>query len=351
MTAIRMIQWLTKTRNGRLVSLGGVFLLILVAVSFRSPKKKVEPDNRSMAKKEAATKATSYTLHTDIPKPVKATATPTSTPLPAPVPQRREEKPPPPLPMRIYATIEPSISEEFLPYGRLVPCELVNTVDSSHIATPIIGLVTEDVWQGGNLIIPAGTEVHGIAQFDRSRDRISSQAKWTLVWQADGRELSVEGIALDAEPAPDGSGWGLTDGSAGLRGMTLRADKYAEIKQIIATALAAGAAGFVPTVTSVGPLGSTTVQQTGSWQTALAQTVQAAGDVYARQILKSIEVDGVYVRVPAGKPFYLYIGQTVDLAQARRGGSVVTPSMTAASTALPVGRPGRPATAPPAPSR
>ena len=62
--------------------------------------------------------------------------------------------------------------------------------------------------------------------------------------------------------------------------MTLKSDNYAEIKQIIAAAISAGAAGFVPTVTSIGPLGSVSSTTTGSWQTALAQTVQAAGQVY-----------------------------------------------------------------------
>ena len=49
-------------------------------------------------------------------------------------------------------------------HGRLLRCELVNTVDSTNIDTPIIGLVIEDAWNDGRLIIPAGTEVHGVAQ-------------------------------------------------------------------------------------------------------------------------------------------------------------------------------------------
>ena len=69
---------------------------------------------------------------------------------------------PKPLPMRIYAAVDSGhVSDEFLPFGRLIPCELVITVDSSRIATPIIGMVTEDQWENGNLIIPAGAEVHG----------------------------------------------------------------------------------------------------------------------------------------------------------------------------------------------
>ena len=69
----------------------------------------------------------------------------------------------------------------------------------------------------------------------------------------------------------------------------------------------------------------------GSWQTALAQTVQAGGQVYADQVMKSIQDDGVYVRVPAGKQFYLYVTQTVDLTKSTRGGSQVAKTQEAES--------------------
>ena len=44
---------------------------------------------------------------------------------------------------------------------------------------------------------------------------------------------------------------------------------------------------------------------------------------YAQQILDSIKRDGFYVRVPAGKQFYLYVNQTIDLDNAKRGQSLV----------------------------
>ncbi|MHB1310113.1 MAG: hypothetical protein ACYC23_23840 [Limisphaerales bacterium] len=58
------------------------------------------------------------------------------------------------------------------PYGRLLRCQLVNTVDSAKIDTPIIALLTEDVWHDGQLVVPVGTEIHGRAKLDRSRERI-----------------------------------------------------------------------------------------------------------------------------------------------------------------------------------
>ena len=44
-------------------------------------------------------------------------------------------------------------------------------------------------------------------------------------------------------------------------------------------------------------------------------------DRYAQQILNAIERDGFYVRVPAGKQFYLYVTQTVDEEDAKIGGT------------------------------
>lgn len=85
---------------------------------------------------------------------------------------------------------EDAISEKFVPFGRLIPCELIITVDSSSIQTPIVGLVTEDIFHHGVLVIPAGTEVHGRAQVDRVRERVASDGRWTLVWQS-GEELCV----------------------------------------------------------------------------------------------------------------------------------------------------------------
>jgi hypothetical protein len=37
-----------------------------------------------------------------------------------------------------------------------------------------------------------------------------------------------------------------------------------------------------------------------------------------KQIQEAIERDGIFVRVPAGKQFYLYVTQTLDQAQGTR---------------------------------
>src|ERR1700737_3989872 len=179
-------------------------------------------------------------------------------PFATPTPQRKieaalskPEETPPPLPSLSVVTETPLppvkegkvFSADFAPFGRLIPCELVITVDSSSIQTPIIGLVTEDIFHHGELIIPAGTEVHGTAQVDRARERIASHGRWTLVWQ-NGQELNVSGLALDHDRDPDTGTWGITDGSAGLRGKLLKTDNLAEVKLYIASLLSGAAAAF-----------------------------------------------------------------------------------------------------------
>jgi hypothetical protein len=82
--------------------------------------------------------------------------------------------------------------------------------------------------------IPAATEVHGTAQTDRHRERIASGGSWTLVWQT-GEESHLNAIVLDREFSSDQEGWGITGGSAGLRGRVIQSDDMADIKLFAAT--------------------------------------------------------------------------------------------------------------------
>jgi hypothetical protein len=241
---------------------------------------------------------------------------------PPPAQPKKEVEPPPKPeipPLSLFAetlVAEPKqISRNYAPYGRLIPCELIVTVDSSSIRTPIIGLVTEDIYHAGRLIIPTGTEVHGRAQTDRARERIASANSWTLVWQT-GEEMTLTGMALDREANPDGEGWGITDGSAGLRGRLIKTDDLAEIK-LFAASFLSGASGLL-TDREFTIFGS---QTSPTLQNAPLQGVQDVLGAYAKQIYDSIQRDGFYVRVPAGKQFYLYVTQTIDQTDAAVGQS------------------------------
>ena len=211
------------------------------------------------------------------------------------------------------------LSAAYAPFGRLIPCETIITVDSSSIQTPIVGLITENIYYGGKLIIPAGTEVHGMAQTDRQRERIAGNTSWTLVWQ-NGEEMQLKAIALDREfdNNTNQSGWAITDGSAGLRGEIIKSDNMADIKLFAATFLSGAASALTEKQQTVfGPVNSPTLNN------APFAGAQAVLQTYAQQILDSIQKNGFYVRVPSGKQFYLYVLQTIDRADASFGGAAI----------------------------
>jgi len=313
--------------TGRLVLFLLTGALILAFIFARRGSSSPETVNPTIPARATAAKGYSFTEDipatspTRTPKESPAVAENT-TPRTAPTP-----KPPPLIPQAIFATKEAARSENYLPFGRLLRCELVNTVDSTNIETPIIGLITEDVWHDGRLIITAGTEVHGIAQKTADRERIGSERKWMLVFQ-DGREMPLSGTVLDY--APDGSSadqWSETDGSAGLRGYMIAADKYAEAKAVLAAMISAGAGAFPQMTNIISPLtGGVTQVQGGGYQDAIAAGIQAGGQIYSQRLLEGLDKEPYYVRVPAGTLFYLYVTQTVDIAEATTGLSAANPT-------------------------
>jgi hypothetical protein len=215
---------------------------------------------------------------------------------------------------------------DYAPAFRLVKCQLVNTVDSSNITTPIIGLVTDDLWWNGKIIIRADSEIHGVANIDRVRERIASNGEFTFVLNepdGSGRELVLHGMVLDMEKDDNLDSYGITDGSAGLRGDVIRTANSDLIK-LYAASLISGIAGAFSSGTN-GVLGNRVYTNNSSLgMTALQGAVvnpavggtQSVLDRYAEQIGSSIERDGFFVRVPAGKQFYLYCTEAIDLSKA-----------------------------------
>ena len=138
------------------------------------------------------------------------------------------------LPISLFGATETNettaLSKTYAPFGRLIPCETVITIESSKLDTPVIGLVTEDVWHNGELIIPAGTEVHGRASLNRARERVAVSGKWVVVWRdgspLNGAELVLNGIALDRAKDDTTGEFGLRDGSAGLLGTLVKTEDW-----------------------------------------------------------------------------------------------------------------------------
>lgn len=213
-------------------------------------------------------------------------------------------------------------SKTYAPYGRLIPCETVVTIESSRLDTPVIGLVTDDVWHEGRLIIPAGAEVHGRASLDHSRERVAVAGKWVVVWRdgssLNGTELVLSGIALDRQKNDATGEFGMRDGSAGLVGQLIKSDNWQEVKLFASTFLAGMASGLQEMRNQGTAYGDVPVPVASGKNAALQGTSDVL-NLYAKQIQDVIARDGFYVRVPAGKQFYLYVTETVDQAKGSRG--------------------------------
>jgi hypothetical protein len=209
---------------------------------------------------------------------------------------------PAPTPTPVVRKAPPKI---WLPRGIFIPCALVNTVDSSHMDTPVVGEVIRDVWQRNNgtshLIIPAGTLVNCFATAGRIRDRVEVKGTWSLTFP-DGLEYELEGVACDREADPETQEYGLEDGSAGLQGNIYYTDRYAELKAFGAAALTGVLQGF-QTVQGTAYNGNN-LEHTP--QNATLQGATSVADLLVLKYLNANDGDETWVQVKAGKEFYIY---------------------------------------------
>jgi hypothetical protein len=252
-----------------------------------------------------------------------------------------------PLPSPRAPTAEAAVRadpDDFAPFGRLIKCELVQTIDSvTARSEPIVALVTADLNWNGTTIVPAGSEVFSYAVPQSVVDvggvgRLVDNGEWTLVLPAgpggpNGRELIVKGRAVDRRESVvsahgDARAWGPDDGTDGLVGFTLSTLDNREVKLFAAAAISGMAQGLgaiaerqEPAPGLSGALGATQAAPTvGNAVVASLGTgaVDAVNEVAAR-IRDEIAKRGVYVRVPAGKTFYLFVEQTIDPRSAEIG--------------------------------
>jgi hypothetical protein len=224
----------------------------------------------------------------------------------------------------LFTSKEDVIGSEYAPYGTTLKCQLLYSVESNNLQTPIVGLVLEDYWHDGKLIVPAGTYVHGLAQGTNTRDRIGSQNQWILVWRNrddnTGLQLPVSGIALDYSPSVADGTFAITDGSAGLRGRVRSNTDEVQAWAIITKVIEAAGEGYVQKNLTINN-GSVSSSQNGGVKDALALGVAGGAQQANQNLQQRLGQNSVFVRVPAGKEFYLYVTQVIDLSKRKVGAS------------------------------
>lgn len=325
---IHRFSFLWKGQFGVMLIGGLVFFAVVGTVLYlkgRTPKNKPTTTQTAEGKEPVSAQASQSTVTTfESDMPVFRRGETKQAPAPVVVKTNSANLP---IPLLFFAIPEqPPLGSAYAAFGRFIRCKLFNTVDSNRIQTPIVGIILEDVWSyDGQLIFPAGGEVHGTAQLDNARERIASKENWVVVFVRDGQEieLPITGIACDHQPDPSG-GWKIPDGSAGLPGELILADSLGEFKRLLTAALNGAATKYAQdqvqsTITSNGTV---VTQNSSGFKQAAAQGIATATQLYVQQSAQAYQRDGFFYRVPAGKHFYVYVTQTIDPSLARAGASM-----------------------------
>ena len=286
--------------TGQLVMVGLLAVVAVGSVAWHRTRQRPAPAVTA-AKPATLPRTFSREVARFVPVPLAA---PTATALSHPVTITPPPRPQPAVPpLTLYAAVGGATNpvKPAAPYGRMIPCETVVTLESTGLETPVVGLVTADVWQDGELLIPAGAEVHGRATLDRARERLAAEGSWIICWREPRPgEIRVNAVALERESDA------ILDGTAGLRGDVLRSDDARALKLFAATFLTAATAALQESRTGTGLFGETVLPATTARNATLAGTGAILRD-YAQQFREAMARDGCYLRVPAGKPFTLYV--------------------------------------------
>ncbi|MDD5599972.1 MAG: TrbI/VirB10 family protein [Victivallaceae bacterium] len=219
------------------------------------------------------------------------------------------------------------VSERYAPYGRLISCKMVNTVESGDTETPLIAFVTEDLWWINSrgekkLIIPAGTEVHGTVKGSKPlRNRLTTGNSFVLVWQATslmvGFELQLRGIALEKSNSPDTKNLAtISDMAAGIPGQVISNENLAKFLMYTLAFGQGMAQGFQTTEVAMNSGGLVSTQE-GTTKNALARGSETLTQIMLQDISKQISKESYYIRVAAGTEFYLFVQQVINLDDAK----------------------------------
>ena len=219
------------------------------------------------------------------------------------------------------------VSERYAPYGRLISCKMVNTVESGDTDTPLVAFVSEDLWWINSkgekkLIIPAGTEVHGTIQGAKPlRNRLTTGNNFILVWQATsdmvGFELQLKGIALEKSNHPDTKGKAaISDMAAGIPGQVVSNENLAKFL-MYTLAFAQGMSQGYQTTELYSNAGGMISTQEGTTKNALARGTETLAQIMLQDVSKQISKESYFIRVAAGTEFYLFVQQVINLDEAK----------------------------------
>ena len=229
------------------------------------------------------------------------------------------------LPLCLYAKASDSGTTtvaddiDIAPYGRLLRCELANTISTASNQTPIIALVTEALWWDGVEIIPAGVEVHGTVS-GMTGGRIGTGSSWKVVYPfRDDRsafQLDLTGIALDCNRTE--TNWGKSDGSYGIRGRLISNADQAQMAAVFAKFISGVGSGMVSQRNDY--IGGSTISTTGgTWKDSIGSGLKDAFQQVAKNYLDAAAKEVAYIEAEAGTEFYIYVQQIIDPAKAARG--------------------------------
>ena len=219
------------------------------------------------------------------------------------------------------------VSERFAPYGRLIACKMVNTVESGDTDTPLIAVVIEDLWwinaKGEKkLIIPAGTEVYGTVNGAKPmRNRLTTGNNFILVWQATsnmvGFELQLKGVALEKSTHPENRMLAaITDMSAGIPGQVMSNENLSKFL-VYTLAFGQGLAQGYQTNEVYTDSGVTITTQDGTTKNAMARGAETLAQVMLQDVSQMIAKESYYIRVASGTEFYIFVQQVINLDDAQ----------------------------------
>ena len=219
------------------------------------------------------------------------------------------------------------VSERFAPYGRLIACKMVNTVESGDTDTPLIAVVIEDLWwinaKGEKkLIIPAGTEVYGTVNGAKPmRNRLTTGNNFILVWQATsnmvGFELQLKGVALEKSTHPENRMLAaITDMSAGIPGQVMSNENLSKFL-VYTLAFGQGLSQGYQTNEVYTDSGVTITTQDGTTKNAMARGAETLAQVMLQDVSQMIAKESYYIRVASGTEFYIFVQQVINLDDAQ----------------------------------